>query len=391
MQQAHLVQAHAQPNSRGLLSLPANLTTAMTLVDYALHNGPEPASQLRAIAQSLPEPAKEALELLRTILAHGTSLGTFWLARIPGDDSAQRSWPALRGRLATMSDDEMRALVDHGIIENLRYYLAHLRPQPEVEWRLAHISEPSPNTLDTTNPRTRRIALRSMLASWNVERTGPVIAFWEDPVRLRETLLAFLDALWDHAFGAAWEDGQPALADIAAAVGKPRGPLTPEELILQVTGLLPNNPELTAPDVDTFVFAPCLWLGSYVSFADLPSIGERYIFYEPAELRDPAGQAAAIAPPSKPVDALAEISPALEALGEGTRLRVLVLLAGHDWMFTQQVADALGVHQSTVSRHFAQLEHAGLVHSRREGSSKHYRLNRARIRQTSELLARLLG
>lgn len=289
MPPADPAKAQAQPNSRGLLSLPANLTTAMTLVDYALHDGPEPISELQAIADSLPDSAESALEMLRTMLAHGTTLRSFLLAYIPADDPAQRSWLALRDRLAMMSDDEVRALVDHGIVENLRYYRAHLRPQPEVEWRLARIGDPEPDALDVGDPRTRRIALRSMLASWNLDKTGPIIAFWENPARVRQTMLAFLDGLWDHGFGAAWERNRATLADFSATANQPPGPLTPEELILQVTGLLPNDPEMAAPDVETFVFTPCLWLGDRVTFSNFPSGRERFIFYEPETLRRSRG------------------------------------------------------------------------------------------------------
>lgn len=289
MRRADLVPTKAQPNSRGLLSLPANLTIAMTLVDHALHDGPEPTPELNAIAESLPASTKSALEMLRTMLAHGTALRGFLLASIPADDPAQRSWPALRDWLAMMSDDDMRALVDHGIVENLRYYHAHLRPLPEVEWRLARIGDPEPDSLDVGDPRTRRIALRSMLASWNLDKTGPIIAFWENPARVRQTMLAFLDGLWDHGFGAAWERDRAALADFPATANQPPGPLTPEELILQVTGLLPNDPEMAAPDVETFVFTPCLWLGDRVTFSNFPSGRERFIFYESETLRRSRG------------------------------------------------------------------------------------------------------
>lgn len=284
MPPADPVQAQTHPDSRGLLSLPASLTTAMTLVDYALHDGPETTPELHAIADSLPDSAKSALEMLRTMLAHGTTLRGYLLASIPADDPAQRSWPALRDRLAMMSDDEMWRLVDHGVVENLRYYHAHLRPRPEVEWRLARIDDPEPDALDVGAPRTRRIALRSMLASWDLDKTGPIIAFWENPARVRQTMLDFLDALWDHAFGAAWERNRATLADHAASADQPRRPLTPEELIVQVTGLLSDDPELIAPDVETFVFTPCLWLGSYISFTNLPARSERFIFYEPTIL-----------------------------------------------------------------------------------------------------------
>ncbi|MBE3589344.1 MAG: helix-turn-helix transcriptional regulator [Firmicutes bacterium] len=49
------------------------------------------------------------------------------------------------------------------------------------------------------------------------------------------------------------------------------------------------------------------------------------------------------------------------------------------------------MHPSTVSRHVAQLEAAGLVRSRRAGQVKYYGLDHDRLRTVARVLERELG
>jgi DNA-binding transcriptional ArsR family regulator len=60
---------------------------------------------------------------------------------------------------------------------------------------------------------------------------------------------------------------------------------------------------------------------------------------------------------------------ALGALAQESRLEVFRLLVrqGPEGMAAGQVAEALGIPPATLSFHLAQLGHAGLVRSRREG------------------------
>jgi ArsR family transcriptional regulator len=60
---------------------------------------------------------------------------------------------------------------------------------------------------------------------------------------------------------------------------------------------------------------------------------------------------------------------ALGALAQDSRLEVFRLLVrqGPDGMPAGRVAEALGIPPATLSFHLAQLGHAGLVRSRREG------------------------
>lgn len=55
------------------------------------------------------------------------------------------------------------------------------------------------------------------------------------------------------------------------------------------------------------------------------------------------------------------------SLGDATRLRILALL-GHEELSVSELQDVLGLGQSTVSGHLAQLRRVGLVATRKEGN-----------------------
>jgi ArsR family transcriptional regulator, arsenate/arsenite/antimonite-responsive transcriptional repressor len=72
----------------------------------------------------------------------------------------------------------------------------------------------------------------------------------------------------------------------------------------------------------------------------------------------------------KPADAIA----ALSALAQDHRLAVFRLLvrAGPEGLSAGRIAEALGVPNSSLSHHLAQLHDAGLIAQRREGRSLVY-------------------
>jgi DNA-binding transcriptional ArsR family regulator len=69
-----------------------------------------------------------------------------------------------------------------------------------------------------------------------------------------------------------------------------------------------------------------------------------------------------------------------KALAEETRIEILVLLGSGERSVGELVV-ALGAPQSTVSRHLSVLRAADLVATRRAGTSVHYRVAGAHIRE----------
>ncbi len=75
-----------------------------------------------------------------------------------------------------------------------------------------------------------------------------------------------------------------------------------------------------------------------------------------------------------------------KALGDPVRLRLFYLLAIGDELCVCHLTAALGLPQSTVSRHLGILRNAGLVTTRREGKWMHYRLAGDAARALSSLV-----
>ena len=69
---------------------------------------------------------------------------------------------------------------------------------------------------------------------------------------------------------------------------------------------------------------------------------------------------------------MASIVKSLRILGDTNRLRMLLLLAGEE-LSVAELQEILGMGQSTISTHLAQLKHAGLVEDRRTGKNIWYR------------------
>jgi len=64
-----------------------------------------------------------------------------------------------------------------------------------------------------------------------------------------------------------------------------------------------------------------------------------------------------------------------KALSDPLRLRMIHLLTYQDELCVCHFMEVLGLPQSTVSRHLAQLKHLGLVESRRDSKWVYYRLS----------------
>ena len=69
-----------------------------------------------------------------------------------------------------------------------------------------------------------------------------------------------------------------------------------------------------------------------------------------------------------------------KAFGEPTRLRILHFLTDKA-MTVNDIAEKVGLSQSTVSRHLAVLREAGILSDRRDGQQVYYSLNKGTVEQ----------
>lgn len=418
-----LLPAQPPPTCDALASLGANLATAMVLVDYAAHGLATPTPWARAAARTLPADALACLRRLRAVLAHGTVLREFLLDRLPPDHPGHREWPALRAWLERLGPGEVAALVTDGILAGLAYYRVEMDPMPPVEALLERLGTREPDAARLADPGSRRAGLEALLLSWGARDPREPVELALDAERFHAELLTLLEAVW-QALAPSWQAAAGRLEEAAAAArARCAHPLPAADRIVEVTGLQP--PEALAPVLRSaghLLFVPCLHLGGYLSITRRglgwapAGIGpdRLRVFFEPpaaagAEAATGAGPGPAPtgAPPGAPAGSrpraaarpaagpqlidLGHLAPALEALGDPTRLAIVRLLRREGECFAGRVAEALGLHPSTVSRHFARLEAAGLVRVRREGGVKHYRLDRERLRAVARLLEHELG
>ncbi|MQM26901.1 ArsR/SmtB family transcription factor [Glycomyces albidus] len=69
----------------------------------------------------------------------------------------------------------------------------------------------------------------------------------------------------------------------------------------------------------------------------------------------------------------------LKALASEARQQVMLLFAGGGELSVGEVAERLGIGQSTASQQLAQLKDGGLLASRREAKTVYYRADKERI------------
>ncbi|MBO0812264.1 MAG: helix-turn-helix transcriptional regulator [Microlunatus sp.] len=348
-------------------SLAATVPNAMLLVDYALHQNAMPSAELAALAQGLPSELVESTRTVRAALAHGAVLRAVLLHQLPAGHPGHRDWPALRGFIAGWSDAFVNAVIDHGIDANLRWEHVDLDPGPSAA---ALVDRDQPTAL----VRERGAGV---LLSWRVPGAEERAAELLDPAGLRATLLELLDAIWDGWLGAAWADQLPALEAAVAAVPPPPPGCSATQWIRLVTGLQPDPSYAGAAEQATeLIIMPSVGLGRSLSlFTD----GSTWVLYSPqppTATRQPQRTGISIG-------RLGQLAPAITALGDKTRLAIVLHLLDHGPLTMQQLADALEVHQSTISRQVTVLRRAGVVAVRED---RRVEVDRSMIRTTAETL-----
>jgi DNA-binding transcriptional ArsR family regulator len=274
-----------------------------------------------------------------------------------------------------------------------------MEPQLEVERYLEQLGTTMLDDAVLAHPKQRRTAMQASIASWGRTNYDATLALMEHPKRFCGIVLAFLEALWQQGFSAEWERQKTGLAthveitrnrfstDLANAI--------PDDVLFRLTGRHPAEewmePLRHSPHI---ILVPCAHMGDYLS---ITQVGDsQYIFYEPsASLSKPGhtiqdGRNATLTTSIQAVDREV-LDPVLEVLGSATSLTILMILSSQGEMIAQQIAEHADVHQSTISRHFAQLERAGLVLVRRTAGMKYYTVNRQRIHDVCQLLLKIFG
>lgn len=350
-------------------SLVVAMTTAMVLVDYALAGKVTPTPGPQAVAEQLPAELVGASHPVRAVMAHGTVLRDVVFSGLPADHAGHREWPALRRWLSDRDDAYVTRLIEGGVESVLAY-----QQPPGTTPTAAEIG---------ASPEVFSGYAAEVLAAWGVRAPEARIGELLDPAGFRGTLLRLLDAIWDLWLEGAWAEE---LADLRAAAE--RAPTPPlgcggAQWISLVTGLRPDPPYARAADeARRLIVMPCPGLARSLSLF-YGAAGTRYVLFSPLPRGgESPGERAGIS-----VGRLAPLAPVMHALGDRTRLAVVLHLLEHGPRSMQQLTDALRVHQSTISRQIAALRKAHLVELDDE---RRIVVNRDAIRQACRTLTEAL-
>jgi DNA-binding transcriptional ArsR family regulator len=286
---------------------------------------------------------------------------------------------------------------DHPAHGDLGAFCTYLQATPAAEFQRVLLFNLAQDAGETQPPRPDDdAALRLMLDSvrrLQLERGGislldqaddePFIALLQTPQQFQERLVALLTRFWDEYYCQDFEEQRQALARSVAYHRRQTYPRNFSDLFRQVTGrALPytvrNYVQEHLGKIQRVIFCPCAHLGLYFQLTlSYPALVVAFNYRTtPAQER---GGTTAV-----------ELFPPLKALADETRLHILSLLQGRE-MYAQEIVEAIGLSQPTISRHLQLLERTEMLTTRQVRRIKYYSINRSRGREILDALQRLIG
>lgn len=358
-------------------SLAVTMPMAMLLVDYALAFKAMPTPELATIAEHLPPDVVDASWPVRAAMAHGAVLRPLLIHHLPPGHPGHVNWPALRSWIAEWSDGFVHGLIDYGVDSVMHYEAPPRDPEPST----ADVGE-----LTAPSATTRRDGAE-VLRVWGVPDPQRRAEELLDPHGFRSSLLALLDGIWELWLGRVWPAELPRLQAVVANTPPPPRGCGPLQWIGLVTGLRPDDNYTRAAEAATeLIVVPSPGLGRSLSlFADRAT----WFVYtpKPGSRPTPGNRPVAEDRPGISIGRLAGLAPSMTALGDRTRLAIVLHLLDHGPLSMQQIADALDVHQSTISRQVSALRRAGIVSVR---DDRRVEVDREAIRRPCQTLLEAL-
>ncbi len=210
-----------------------------------------------------------------------------------------------------------------------------------------------------------------------------LIALMQHPARLKartiHLLARFRDQFYDHDL----EKRRAAMARSVAFHRQQTYPHNFGDVFRQVTGrALPStvrdHVQGHLDKIERVIFSPCAHLGLYFQLTlSYPTLAVAFNY---RTTPTPAAQDSSAV----------ELFPPLKALADESRLHILSLLQGQE-RCAQEIVEAVGLSQSTVSRHLQLLERTEVVVSRQEHRTKYYSIDRSKGKVIIAALQRLIG
>ncbi|MGD9099515.1 MAG: metalloregulator ArsR/SmtB family transcription factor, partial [Anaerolineae bacterium] len=210
-----------------------------------------------------------------------------------------------------------------------------------------------------------------------------LIALLQAPGQFKERLVSLLSRFWGEYYRQDFENQHGALAHSVAYHRRQTYRLNFSDLFRQVTGrALPRTVRIYVQEhlgqIERVIFSPCAHLGLYFQLTlSYPTLVVAFN-YRTTPAQERTGTTAV------------ELFPPLKALADETRLHILSLLQERE-MYAQEIVEAIGLSQPTISRHLQLLERTEVLSTRQERRIKYYSINRARGRTILGALQRLIG
>jgi DNA-binding transcriptional ArsR family regulator len=204
-----------------------------------------------------------------------------------------------------------------------------------------------------------------------------------DPPAMQKLIVEYLRWFWDEYLSQEWARTEPILRESVKAF---------QHANLDKMNRLEMARYITGQDLDEDHWGKILSKAERVVFIPNPHIGP---YVTRIHFKNALG---VIFGARQPEDASvripeldrAEIVARMSALSDDTRLRILQMIAENNEMRSQDIIEAVGLSQPSVSRYLTQLTVTGYLQERRVNGSKAYALNRDRIEKTLKAVHKFL-
>lgn len=290
--------------------------------------------------------------------------------RLPPEHPAHASWSALHAYLKATPEVEFQRVA----LLNLAREAREVAPAPSAD-------EAMLRRMVTT---VRRVGYEKWGRAFvDLVDDEPLLALIRAPNELKGRLIDLLSRFWQAYYHQDFAAHRDALARSVAYHRRQKYSHSFADLFRQVTGraLTPTTQEYIHEHlerIERVIFSPCAHLGLYFQLTmSYPILVVAFNYRtSPAQATD--GTAAI------------ELFPPLKAVADESRLHILALLQERE-MYAQEIVEAVGLSQSTVSRHLQLLERTEVVITRQTRGMKFYAINRTRGRAILDALQHLIG
>jgi len=189
------------------------------------------------------------------------------------------------------------------------------------------------------------------------------LALYDDPEQVRARVMRLIRRFYDEHYR---HDEQRRIPIMQRSVESRRGQERddPQAVLDSLTQRHISCIEEAGEPYTTFIFAPSVDVGAYLSCTDTPPV--HGVFY-PAE--------AATLDTEDPDERAERMALVYKALADPQRLRILRLLGDRE-LYVQEIVERTGISQSVVSRHLSFMKAVGLVSPRRQNNMKFFSINR---------------